>query len=560
VGNPASSSEPSRRSAAFIAAAIAVAIAVVFGVLYVRALPGLSMARNEPPALEKTVATWLLNHSVPDEDRAKQNPFGADAAAVAAGRDSFRQRCEACHAYDGGGRTEIGAGSYPRPPDLKAVLPSLSDGEIFYHIRNGIRNTAMPAWNLPDREIWELVSYIRRLPDVAALAAADNDGAGDVSSSHYVGSQACKSCHDDQFARWTKTKMANVVRDPKEHPDAVLPDFSKPDPLLTFTLDDVAFVYGSGWKQRYFRKVGNDYFPLPAQWDVTHKVWRPYHVGDNTDWWAKLYPDPGDNSQRPTGPLCDGCHSVGFNIEDNSVAEWNVGCERCRGAGSAHVDHPTRVNIVNPGRMDYVHANDTCIQCHSQGQPLANPFDGKYYDWPVGYDVGKDLSSFWKLEEHKLGEETFTHFPDGTAHKNRMQGNDFVQSLMYERGVTCFSCHDPHGTNNEAMLREPVENICGACHGPSSQNGPHAPTLEAHTHHKADSPGSQCVACHMPKIEQTMADINVSSHTFHFVTPSETDSLKIPNACNVCHKDEGTAWATAALASWRDRSIWRMTK
>jgi predicted CXXCH cytochrome family protein len=560
VGNPASSSEPSRRSAAFIAAAIAVAIAVVFGVLYVRALPGLSMARNEPPALEKTVATWLLNHSVPDEDRAKQNPFGADAAAVAAGRDSFRQRCEACHAYDGGGRTEIGAGSYPRPPDLKAVLPSLSDGEIFYHIRNGIRNTAMPAWNLPDREIWELVSYIRRLPDVAALAAADNAGAGDVSSSHYVGSQACKSCHEDQFARWTKTKMANVVRDPKEHPDAVLPDFSKPDPLLTFTLDDVAFVYGSGWKQRYFRKVGNDYFPLPAQWDVTHKVWRPYHVGDNTDWWAKLYPDPGDNSQRPTGPLCDGCHSVGFNIEDNSVAEWNVGCERCHGAGSAHVDHPTRVNIVNPGRMDYVHANDTCIQCHSQGQPLANPFDGKYYDWPVGYDVGKDLSSFWKLEEHKLGEETFTHFPDGTAHKNRMQGNDFVQSLMYERGVTCFSCHDPHGTNNEAMLREPVENICGACHGPSSQNGPHAPTLEAHTHHKADSPGSQCVACHMPKIEQTMADINVSSHTFHFVTPSETESLKIPNACNVCHKDEGTAWATAALASWRDRSIWRMTK
>ena len=28
------------------------------------------------------------------------------------------------------------------------------------------------------------------------------------------------------------------------------------------------------------------------------------------------------------------------------------------------------------------------------------------------------------------------HFADGTAHKNRMQGNDFVQSLMYRRGVT----------------------------------------------------------------------------------------------------------------------------
>jgi predicted CXXCH cytochrome family protein len=207
-----------------------------------------------------------------------------------------------------------------------------------------------------------------------------------------------------------------------------------------------------------------------------------------------------------------------------------------------------------------VRANDTCIQCHSQGQPLANPLNGKYYDWPVGYDVSKNLWDFWKLEEHKLGEQTFTHFPDGTAHKNRMQGNDFVQSLMYTRGVTCFSCHDPHGTANEAMLRAPINDVCGACHGPNSQNGPHAATLEAHTHHKADSPGSQCVACHMPKIEQTIADVNVSSHTFHFVTPTETDSMRIPNACNVCHKDQTTSWATTALASWGDRSIWRMTK
>ena len=54
----------------------------------------------------------------------------------------------------------------------------------------------------------------------------------------------------------------------------VLPDFNKADPLLTFKLDDVAFVYGSKWKQRYFKKVGNDYYPLPAQWDVTHRMWR----------------------------------------------------------------------------------------------------------------------------------------------------------------------------------------------------------------------------------------------------------------------------------------------
>ncbi len=105
-------------------------------------------------------------------------------------------------------------------------------------------------------------------------------------------------------------------------------------------------------------------------------------------------------------------------------------------------------------------ASDTCIQCHSQGQPLSNPIKGKYYDWPVGFHMGEKLDDFWKLEDHKLGELSFTHFPDGTAHKNRMQGNDFVQSLMYTRGVTCFSCHDAHGSANDAMLIKPVKEIC----------------------------------------------------------------------------------------------------
>src|ERR1700730_2050079 len=58
--------------------------------------------------------------------------------------------------------------------------------------------------------------------------------------------------------------------------------------------------------------------------------------------------------------------------------------------------------------------------------------------------------------------------PLATAHKNRMQGNDFVQSLMYNRGVACFSCHDVHGTENAAQLREPPGEMCFACHGPNT--------------------------------------------------------------------------------------------
>jgi len=413
---------------------------------------------------------------------------------------------------------------------------------------------------MPDQALWQLVAYLRHLPDVAPMEpqAATVPPSAPPASRTYVGSAACKDCHQNVYDRWSKTLMANVVRDPKEHPDAIIPDFLKPDPLLTFSKDDVAFTYGSRWKQRYFKKVGNDFFPLPAQWDVAHKVWRRYFVADNTDWWVPHYPP--DNFKRPTGPLCDGCHSVNYDIATQVPVEWNVGCEKCHGPGSEHIARATSANILNPAHFDYVNASDTCIQCHSQGQPLTNPIKGKYYDWPVGFDVGRKLADYWKLEEHKLGETTFTHFPDGTGHKNRMQGNDFVESLMYARGVTCFSCHDPHGNDNVAMVRKPGNALCLDCHGANTQAGPHAATIEQHTHHMAGSPGSECIACHMPKIEQTIADQNVRSHTFHFVSPTETDELKIPNACNVCHTDKTTAWATDALKTWPDRSPWRMTR
>jgi len=352
--------------------------------------------------------------------------------------------------------------------------------------------------------------------------------------------------------------MANVVRDPREHPNSILPDLSVSDPLLTFAKDEIALVYGGKWKQRYFKKVGGDYFPLPAQWDVSNKVWRAYFVREGTDWWTPFY--PADNMKRPTGPLCDGCHSVNYNIQTGMATEWNVGCEKCHGPGSEHLTRPSRATIVNPARLDFVSANDVCIQCHCQGRPLQNPIEGRYYDWPVGFHVGLDLKRFWQLEDHRLGETTFTHFADGTAHKNRMQGNDFVTSAMYTHGVRCFSCHDVHGTGNSADLIRPANVVCLECHGPHSPNGPHAASIEQHTHHKIASSGNECVACHMPKIEQTIANVNVRSHTFRFISPSETEQLKVPNACNVCHSDRSAKWAADVLRTWPEVSPWRVTK
>ena len=223
--------------------------------------------------------------------------------------------------------------------------------------------------------------------------------------------------------------MANVVRDPRQYPGAIIPNLATNKVSPKFTMNQVAFVYGSIWKQRYFIKIGDDYFPEPAQWDISNKKWLKYFVPNGGDWWAPFYPP--DNMMRPTGPTCDGCHSVDYNIQTKQVAEWNVGCERCHGPGSAHVEQATRGNILNPARMDYVSASDTCIQCHSQGRPLTNPIEGKYYDWPVGYHVGLNLAGLLAARRPQAGRIELYAFSRG----HRAQKPDAGERLRAERDV-----------------------------------------------------------------------------------------------------------------------------
>jgi predicted CXXCH cytochrome family protein len=534
-------------------------IAAIAVVLYLARVlwHGFSTA-DEPSYVERVAARAARNLAIPRKARLEANSWRPTPDVLKEARESFLDRCAVCHGQDGSGQSEVGRNLYPKVPDLRRPqTQNLTDGEIRYVIRNGVRLTGMPGWAKPHDEqsddSWKLVLFIRSLRQLTA--EEEQQQATTTASAHYLGSPSCKKCHEQIYEHWQKTPMANIVRDPREHPEAILPDLST-NHIAKFTKEQVALVYGSIWKQRYFTKIGDDYFPEQAQWDVTNKVWRPYFVAKGTDWWEPFYPP--DNMQRPTGPTCDGCHSVDYNIRTKQVAEWNVGCEKCHGPGSEHAEHPTRGNILSPARMNYVQANDTCIQCHSQGRPLSSPIEGKYYDWPVGYRVGLNLGDYWNLEEHTLGQTSFTHYADGTAHKNRMQGNDFVQSVMYRRGVTCFSCHDVHGTENYAQLRKPAEQLCLDCHGPLSLNGPRTATIEEHTHHKKGSAGSSCVACHMPKIETTIGNVTVRAHTFAFVTPAMTDKYKIPNPCTSCHADKSTAWASEALRHWPERSPWRM--
>ena len=131
---------------------VSVLVLLVLGIgLYALILWEGSSARKDAPALEANVAQWLLHYTVPADFRAMKNPLdvGSASAEVEAGHAVYTQKCEICHAYDGGGKTEIGSGEYPRPPDLRSAdVQRMSDGELFYHLKNGIRHTGMPAWTL----------------------------------------------------------------------------------------------------------------------------------------------------------------------------------------------------------------------------------------------------------------------------------------------------------------------------------------------------------------------------------------------------------------------------
>ncbi len=48
----------------------------------------------------------------------------------------------------------------------------------------------------------------------------------------------------------------------------------------------------------------------------------------------------------------------------------------------------------------------------------------------------------------------FYQYADMTAHKHRMQGNDFVQSTIIPSASLLYDCHQVHSNKNESNLNQ----------------------------------------------------------------------------------------------------------
>lgn len=118
------------------------------------------------------------------------NALARDTAKVEAGSQHFRQLCTGCHGRGGEGGQGEGQG-----PNLATnwEVRRAKDAELFSFIRNGVKGTAMPAFPLPDDQIWQLAAFVRSLNAPAnTLPVSGNIAEGEAV---FFGKGQCSSCH-----------------------------------------------------------------------------------------------------------------------------------------------------------------------------------------------------------------------------------------------------------------------------------------------------------------------------------------------------------------------------
>jgi len=426
------------------------------------------------------------------------------------------------------------------------------------------------------------------------LAACDSGPAND-SDSHtqttqqpspltFVGSDACSACHEDQWQAWQSSHHALAMLEATS--DTVVGDFSGVDfsyfeTISTFyTKDDnyyvrtenaageiedfrIAYTFGVTPLQQYLVEMPRGHVqPLSVAWDDRAEK-------DGGQRWFHLYADEfidHDDELHWTGRvqnwnyMCAECHSTNlqknYDLESDSFAtnwsEINVGCEGCHGPASMHVlnaesgslsgDSGLLTDLDDAGRAVWQMNTQTgiaerselrmrppaqpeaCGRCHARRSVLTSD-----------YVYGKSL-----LDTHApaLLDENL-YFPDGQIRDEVYVYGSFLQSRMYQAGVSCSDCHEPHS----ARLRTGADPsaICSTCHLPEK--------FAAESHHKHVETSVACVDCHMPQRVYMGVD-DRRDHSFRIPRPDLSITAGTPNACMNCHAEQTADWALAAVQTW----------
>jgi len=163
------------------------------------------------------------------------NPTTASAQSVQQGRQSYTGSCSQCHGTAGHTQGAFGQTSFPPASDLSAQnARDLSDGQMFYIIKNGLGFTPMRAFSkqYSDTQIWNMVNFIRTLqtqqappldvpmPTAEQRTTAKVDDLADAArGSEAFAAFACSACHQPSGSlsiNPVNDNVANVVRNGRQ--------------------------------------------------------------------------------------------------------------------------------------------------------------------------------------------------------------------------------------------------------------------------------------------------------------------------------------------------------
>jgi tetratricopeptide (TPR) repeat protein len=401
----------------------------------------------------------------------------------------------------------------------------------------------------------------------------------------FVGSTACQSCHEPEYQDWmgshhelamqianAETVLGDFADASFDYFDTVTQFSTRDDGFYVRTADAsgedrdfrIAFTFGVEPLQQYLIEFpGGRLQTLAYTWDT-----RPASEGGQR--WFHMFPDeyiaPDDvlhwtGLQQNWNYMCAECHStnlkMGFEAASNSFdttySEISVGCESCHGPASKHVEQAngdahgaphgfdvdlddqklaawimnaeTGIAERSEARIKPQQQPEACGRCHSRRGIIA-----------PDYEYGEPL-----LHTHMptLLDDNL-YFADGQILEEVYVYGSFLQSKMYQAGVTCSDCHNPHSAD---LLTGPNPNdVCAQCH---------LPTKFAVAEHAAHAPEQAgCVDCHMTSRTYMVVD-DRRDHSFRVPRPDLTASAGVPNACSNCHAQKDAAWAATAIADWR---------
>jgi predicted CXXCH cytochrome family protein len=299
-------------------------------------------------------------------------------------------------------------------------------------------------------------------------------------------------------------------------------------------------------------------------------------------------PNPYDKRDPNSGRILE----TGFQ---SHVGEIGIACEACHGPAEEHIrlrsaaqsanlsdeDEQKLLHdpIIHPERLDdHRRSAEICGQCHGvyiRSNDQAIRFRDQGIDFMPGEDLlakrdyifppqDKDFypnerSRLKAIEEFARNRDFFRErfWDNGLVLAGGREFTALAVSKCYTKGtITCLSCHSMHESEPNDQLKPEMETsaACTQCH-----IEPRFTTaVSDHTHHEANSSGSNCLNCHMPRTAYAL---------FHAIRNHQIESLDlrgsvehgVPNACNLCHLDKSLAWTQNNLSAWYDYSTYELS-